>query len=204
MQKPKFSFLETFNQKRITTVAGAWVYYFLTSLIPLLFLIITAFSVFGVNITSDIVSRLPIEFRLAGSTILETAENASNGATVFFIITVIFSCTSLLNQMSKDGDFIFEEKSKTKRGLMRRLWAVLAIGTLFLMFLAIAFVFAFSSSLKINFFKGKNSQIIFSTFAFLLVILFGYAIIYLLTLVTHGIRQVNGKFLYKIIFTDCL
>ncbi len=180
MQKTKFTFIERFNQKRITTVAGAWVYYFLTSLIPILFLIITAFSVFGVSITNDVVSRLPIEFRLAGQTILETAENASNGATIFFIITVIFSCTSLLNQMSKDGDFIYEAKSKTKRGLMRRLWAVLAIGALFVLFLGIAFLFAFSSSLKINLTIGKSTDIFISILGFLFAIIFGYVIIYIL------------------------
>ena len=191
MQKTKFSFIKTFHEKRITTVAGAWVYYFLTSLIPILFLIITAFSVFGVRITSDIVSRLPVEFRLAGQTILETAENASNGATIFFIITVIFSCTSLLNQMSKDGDFIYGAQSKTKRGLMRRLWAVLAIGALFIMFLGIAFLFAFSSSLKIDLYIGKNSDILLSFLGFLFVIVFGYAIIYVLN---KFICPVKSKF----------
>ena len=180
MKKTKFSFIKTFNEKRITTVAGAWVYYFLTSLIPMLFLIITAFSVFGVSITKDIVSRLPVEFRLAGQTILETAENASNGATIFFSLTVIFSCTSLLNQMSKDGDFIYQAQSRSKRGLMRRLWAVLAIGALFILFLGIAFLFAFSSSLKINLSIGKNSDILLSILGFLFVIVFGYAIIYVL------------------------
>ena len=97
------------NEKRLTTVAGAWVYYFLSSVIPLAFLIVTAFSVFGINVTSDIVSRLPEEFRLAGETIVQTAKKASKGVTLFFIITVIFSCTTLLNQMSKDGDFIYGE-----------------------------------------------------------------------------------------------
>ena len=155
-------------------------YYFLTSLIPILFLIITAFSVFGVRITSDVVSRLPVEFRLAGQTILETAEKASNGATIFFIITVIFSCTSLLNQMSKDGDFIYGAQSRSKRGLMRRLWAVLAIGALFIMFLGIAFLSAFSSSLKIDLSINKNSDILLSFLGFLFVIVFGYAIIYVL------------------------
>ena len=180
MKKTKYSFIKVFKEKRITTVAGAWVYYFLTSLIPILFLIITAFSVFGVSLTKDIVSRLPIEFRLAGQTILETAENASNGATIFFIITVVFSCTSLLNQMSKDGDFIYESMSKTKRGLMRRFWAVLAIGALFVLFLGMAFLFAFSSSLKINLKMSKASDVFLRIFGFSLVIMFGYAIIYIL------------------------
>lgn len=170
----------TFSEVRLTTVAGAWVYYFLTSLIPLLFLLVSAFSVFGVSLTKDLVSRLPEEFREAGFVVASTAENASNGATIFFVITAIFSCTTLLNQMSKDGDYIYGAKSKTKRGLMRRLWAFFALGLLFLLFLGLAFLFAFSSSLKsqVTIFAEKN--LFLTMFAFLFTIIFSYAIIILL------------------------
>ena len=141
------SFIRDISAKRLTTVAGAWVYYFLTAVIPIAFLLITAFSVFNVDFTKELVSRLPEEFRLAGETIATTAEKASKGVTFFFIIAVVFSCSTLLNQMSKDGDFIYGVKSKRKRGLFRRLWAVLAIGVLFSVFLGSAFLFAFSSML---------------------------------------------------------
>ncbi len=177
---PARKLINAFKEVRLTTVAGAWVYYFLTSLIPLMFLLVSAFSVFGVSITKDLASRLPEEFREAGFAIASTAENASNGATVFFVITVIFSCTTLLNQMSKDGDYIYGAKSKTKRGLMRRLWAFFALGLLFLLFLGVAFLFAFSSSLKsqVTLFAEKN--VFLTIFAFLFTIIFSYAIIILL------------------------
>ena len=168
-----------FRQKRLSTLAGAWVYYFLISLIPLVFLLVEAFSVFDVNILEDIVSRFPEEFRLAGQAIVETAENASKGATIFFILTVIFSCTSLLNQMSKDGDFIYGESSKSKRGIMRRLWAFVALGALFTMFLGLAIIFAFSNSLRQQngFLFIKNKEIIINIILFSFVILGGYVII---------------------------
>ena len=118
--------LKLVADKRLTTVAGAWVYYFLASVIPIAFLLVTAFGVFGVSVSTELVSRLPEELRVAGDAIASTAENASKGVTVFFIITVVFSCTTLLNQMSKDGDFIYGAKSKTKRGVMRRIWALFA------------------------------------------------------------------------------
>ena len=80
-------FFNLINRKRLTTVAGAWVYYFLTAFVPLLFLIVSAFGVFGVSLTHDLVLRLPEEFRSAGEKVIETAENSSKGATIFFIIT---------------------------------------------------------------------------------------------------------------------
>ncbi len=184
-----------FNEVRLTTVAGAWVYYFLTSLIPLMFLLVSAFGVFGVSLTKDLVSRLPIEFREAGFAIVSTAENASKGATLFFIITVLFSCSSLLNQMSKDGDYIYGIKSKHKRGLMRRAWAFFALGLLFLIFLGVAFLFAFSSSLKskINLFAQENIFLTF--FAFLFTIIFSYAIIILLNKFISPVKQSAKKLL---------
>ena len=86
------------NDKRLTTVAGAWVFFFLTSVVPLVFLLITAFGVFGVDITLDLVSRLPEEFRATGEAIATTAQNATKEITIFFITSVILSCTTLLNQ----------------------------------------------------------------------------------------------------------
>ncbi len=175
------SFFNLINRKRLTTVAGAWVYYFLTAFVPLLFLIVSAFGVFGVSLTHDLISRLPNEFRLAGEKIIETAENSSKGATVFFVIAVVFSCTNLLNQMSKDGDFIYETHSKIKRGIFRRLWAVLALAMLFILFLGVAFIFAFSSSIKLTAFLSPRKDIFVTIIVFLFTIILGYAIIYVLS-----------------------
>ena len=108
----------TFSEKRLSTVAGAWVYYFLMSVIPLAFLLATAFGVFGINVLNDLVSRLPEEFRASGQAIANAADNVSRSVTLLFVFTIIFSCTTLLNQMSKDGDFIYGQKSKNKSELI--------------------------------------------------------------------------------------
>lgn len=181
MKKKHFKgFYKVYVEKRLTTVAGAWVYYFLSSVIPLAFLVITAFSVFGVNIANDIVSRLPSEFRLAGQTIIQTAENASNGATVLFVVTAIFSCTTLLNQMSKDGDFIYGTKAKHKRGFFRRLWAIGALAVLFTLFLGVALVFAFGNLLFSKIILVGILKLVFTILTFTLFIAISYAIILLL------------------------
>ena len=70
-------FIEKFSEKRVSTVVGAWVFYFLTAVIPLAFLLVTMFGVFGVELTEDVVSRLPVEFRSAGTAIVSTARRAS-------------------------------------------------------------------------------------------------------------------------------
>ena len=193
MKKHTFSKILTyFSDKRLTTVAGAWVYYFLASLLPLVFLFVTAFGVFGVDISLDVVSRLPTEFRLAGETLVRTAENASNGVTVFFVLTIIFSSSTLLNQMSKDGDFLYGAKSNRKRGIWRRAWAICALSFLFLIFLSSAFLFAFSY----NFFfvdTRVKGRLFFAVFVIGLIILASYAIILVLNRFISPVKRNFSK-----------
>ncbi len=181
------------NQKRLTTVAGAWVFFFLTSVVPLAFLLITAFGVFGVDITRDFVSRLPEEFRTTGEAIATTAEKASKGTTILFLGSVIFSCTTLLNQMSKDGDFLYGYFLGRKRGIFRRGWALISLGILFIMFLSLAFIFAFGGALME---KGAiifSDKLFLTMTVFLLAIIFGYVIIIVLNRFISPIKLHFGE-----------
>ncbi len=182
------SFVSHINKKRLTTVAGAWVYYFLASAIPLAFLLVTAFGVFGVDLSERVVASLPSEFKKAGQAIVEAAENASNGVTVFFVLTVIFSSSTLLNQMSKDGDFIYGTGSRYKRGIMRRISAVFAIIALFFLFLGAAFLFAFGSSIFISVRADGGMQLLITALVFLFIIFFGYAVILLLNVFISPVK----------------
>ena len=173
-------FIKQFSNKRLTTVAGAWVFFFLTSIIPIAFLLATAFGVFGVDLSLELVSRLPEEFRPAGQTIVSTAERASKGATFLFTGAIIFSSSTLINQMSKDGDFIYGQKSARKRGIMRRIWAIIAIFTLFMVFLFVAFLIAFSNSVFTNVNNYSLTKLLITLFAFTIIILLCYFIIIML------------------------
>lgn len=168
------------HEKRLTTVAGAWVFYFILSLVPFMFLLFTAFNVVGVNLAEELVAYLPEEFRLAGETIAQTAQNVSRGITVFFAITVIMSGSTLLNQMSKDGEFIYGVKSRKKRGFMRRVWAIIALSVLFAVFLGSAVVFSFGQRILGYFPFSGRWKFLTTIGVFLLVIAVSYVIIILL------------------------
>ncbi len=178
-----------FGEKRLSTVTGAWVYYFLMSVIPLAFLLATAFSVFGINVLREVVSTLPEEFREAGEAIALTAENVSKSATVLFVATAIFSVTRLLNQMSKDGDFIYGVKAVAKRGIFRRLWAVVALASLFALFLLMAFLFAFQNLIVPEITVVSENKIALSILAFTLAIIFCYAVIIVLYKYISPVKQ---------------
>ena len=123
-------------------------YYFLTALLPLAFLLITAFGVFKVDLTAELIRKLPEEFRQAVEVIVNTAKNASGGITVFFIITVFFSGSALLNQMIKDGEHFYGLIAKRRGGILRRLLSIGALGVLFCAFLAAALLITFGSKLS--------------------------------------------------------
>ena len=176
-----FKVIKLFSDNKLSTVAGAWVFYFLTSVIPLVFLLITAFGVFGVELSMDIVSRLPNEFRLTGESIVYTAQKASKGATLLFIITAIYSCIRLLNQMSKDGDFLYNEKSLRKRGLNRRVWALISLVLLFSLFFLVGLIVIFGNQIFAFSYLMKGVKKLISAMIFCIVIIsFSYLIIVLL------------------------
>lgn len=158
MKKTAKNFIEFLKERRISTVAGAWVYYFLTALLPIVFLMITAFGVFGVDLTERLVLFLPSEFCTVGEAIVGTASKSSGGITVFFVSVVFFSGSALLNQMLKDGEFMYERKKVYKYGFLRRVFSLFALGVLFVVFLGYAFLSAFQN-LILSGFNANNTRL---------------------------------------------
>lgn len=188
MKKLKNGFIKFFFEKRVTTVAAAWVYYFLTALLPLVFLVITAFGVFRVDLTTKLVGKLPEEFRQAADLILQTAKTASGGITVFFFITVLFSGSALLNQMMKDGEFFYGVKKENRGGLIRRFTSVIALGLIFCGFLAVALITAFGGKLLTFLGISSEDNVFLTILGFLFAILLIYAIIILLNKVISPVK----------------
>lgn len=153
---------------RVSTVAGAWVFYFLLAVVPFAFLIISAFNLFNVDFAGAFAARLPEEFKTAAFAIFDTAEKVSGGLTIFFAFTVLTSTFALINQMIKDGEFIYGVKRKTKNRIISAFFVLAFIIMLFFVFLFAAAVFAVAAYI---FFPhgaaraGKVSKLlVFSTF----------------------------------------
>lgn len=181
MEKVKSSgFFALLKEKRVTTVAGAWVYFFLSSLIPMLFLFVTAFGVFGVEITTDLVSRLPEGLREGGEMLVDTAKSIQEGVTVLFVFTAVFSASALLNQMRIDGNSIYGVCDKKRRGILNRVWAVFALLVLFCIFLLTAFIVAFGERIFLLIPMGRGRKIIATIFAGLVITGVSYLVIVLL------------------------
>ena len=183
----KYGIIGTIKRKRISTVAGSWVFYFCLALVPLAFLLVSAFSVFNIDASKVFLEYLPEEFRGLFEGVFLEASIKRKSTTLIFIGTVLFSGSALLNQMSKDGDFIYGVRSK-KRGIFRRLKAVMGLILLFLVFFAFAFVFAFSGVI-LGRLKARTVNLIATKIsALLLLILVCYVIIILLNKFISPIR----------------
>ncbi len=178
MKKKVKSLGALIKEKRVSTVAGAWVFYFLVSLIPLLFLFVTAFGVFGVDVSKEMVFSLPKSIQGTANSLIRTASDTSKGVTVFFIIAVIFSASTLLTQMNKDGEYIYGLKSRYRKGIFRRVWAITSLAVLFALFLSFALVFVFKKAVFSYF--GVNASPLVVITAIFFTLLLSYAIIILL------------------------
>ncbi len=173
-------FFAELKDKRVTTVSAAWAFYFLTALLPVAFLLIAAFAVFGVDVADKAAGYFPEEFAEVGETVLRVAKNASRGATAFFFVIVLFSGSALINQMNKDGEFLYGEKCKRmKNGIARRLWAVLALCALFFVFLGAALAVAFKEMIFTESEFGGRGFLI-PALAFTLIVAAAYVVIILL------------------------
>lgn len=188
-------FIKFLNEKRIFSLTASWVFYFVLSIIPLAFLLITAFSLFGVDLSLELAGRLPEEFREAVEVIVGTAANVSNSVTFLFIITVILSCSSLLNQMSKDGDYIYGKTHKRRRGIFRRAWVFIMLCGLFLLFTAFALLFSFREIVLMK--LGANLKNIVTIISFVVIMLFGYSVILLLNKFISPIKLKAGAWAFS-------
>lgn len=134
-------------KKRFSTVAGAWVFYFLIALLPMVFLFITALNFFGLDAGDAVVSRLPEELKEIGDALVTAAQGASGSVTVFFVISVVFSCSTFVTQMIKDGEYLYGKVREGRSGLFRRLISLGAVAVIFLSFLWSACAFTFGGKI---------------------------------------------------------
>lgn len=105
----------------------------LLAVVPIFFLMVTAFGVFGVDASTEFAMRLPEEFRGLVLEIIDVASQASRGATVLFVLTVFWVGISLFSHMLKDGELLYGEK-RGKSGVIRKLLSFLLLFLLLTVF----------------------------------------------------------------------
>ena len=127
--------------KKYTTIAGTLVFFFIMSVVPLAFWLTLLFG--RLPFDTRKVLDLPVFYSVKEvlSYIRKEAESATAGASVFLVLTTLYSSTNLFYQMRRSGEIIYEYTSEP-RGFFVRLGALLLMACL--MAIAILFVGVFA------------------------------------------------------------
>lgn len=178
-----------FKDKRIMTVASSWVFFFLLALLPIVFLMVTAFTVFNPSFCNDLIYYLPSEFRPAGEMLLSTAQRASGGVTILFFLSMVFSGSTLFNQMSKDGEYLYGVRLNNEKGISRRILSIFALASLFVLFIGLALVVTFWEKVISALPVIQNRQLFVKILSIFIAILVCYGIIMLLNVFICPVKQ---------------
>ncbi len=129
------------TEKRYTTVSGTLVFFFIMSIVPLLFWL------------SLLVSKLPVDLeKIFSMTIFQSvkdvlnyvqaeASKATTGTTILLGATTLYSATNLFYQMRRSGEIIYGFRPE-RRGLRLRLGALALLITVMATVIGFLLVFA--------------------------------------------------------------
>ena len=133
-------FYKDLVQKRYSTLAGTLVFFLLMSIVPISFLVVLIFGAIGLD--PSVLVRVPGlgRFSSAFDTIYLAASRAGSGATVFLVLSSLYSSANFFYHMRRSGELIYAH-ARPRRGLIVRLSAfVMLLVLLLLLILLIAAV----------------------------------------------------------------
>ncbi len=189
----RFSLL---NEKKYTTIAGTLVFFFLMSIVPMLFWTTLLLGKLRVEISVAV----PLPGTEAVAELLEylqaEARNATSGASVFLLVTSLYSATNLFYQMRKSGEIIYGVPYGPQ-GLRTRLGALVL---LFLVFALVAMVgIAFT---VLSFFLAKlNAGVVETVAKYILLIVLAFLTVIFLNLYICPYRASVRCFVMGSLFT---
>ncbi len=165
--------LRLLGEKKCTTLAGTLVFFLLMSMVPMLFWATLLLGKFSFDVADTLV--LPGMSEVGGllDYVRVEAQNATSGASVFLLITSLYSATNLFYQMRKSGEIIYQT-SVRGQGLKTRFGAVvllfLVLSLVILTVLAFSIVSFFLSRLLDGGWELIVRYALLITLAFLLVL----------------------------------
>ena len=114
---------ELLTAKKYTTVAGTLVFFLIMSLVPMTFWVMLLFG--KLPFDTDKILNLPIFASVKDvlAYVRDEAINATSGASVFLLVTSLYSATSLFYQMRRSGEIVYGYRKK-RHGLKLRVGAV--------------------------------------------------------------------------------
>ncbi len=160
------------SAKKYTTVAGTLVFFLIMSIVPMTFWIVLLLGEMPVD--TERVLSLPVfdSVKEVFDFIREEAQNAASGASLFLLITSLYSATTLFYQMRKSGEIIYEFPH-VRKGVKTRLGAIVLLFLVIALVLLTLLLFAVGSIILSQIFTGLweavAEYLLLAILAFLLV-----------------------------------
>lgn len=168
--KKKYDLL---SMKKYTTIAGTLVFFLIMSVVPFTFWLTLVFGKFQIGTEGLLKMNVFESVQEILLFISEEAKNATTGASVFLVLTTLYSSTNLFYQLRKAGELVYEYKNRT--GISAR-FSALVLLFLSMAFLASAIVVLaigsfFSARIFSATFEGIFNYLLLIAVAFFLVLL---------------------------------
>lgn len=160
------------SAKKYTTVAGTLVFFLIMSIVPMTFWLVILFGELPAE--TERMLDLPIfgSIREVLDFIRREAQNAASGASVFLIVTSLYSATNLFYQMRKSGEIIYEFPH-VRKGVKTRLGAVALLFLVIALVVVTVLLFGIGSIILSRLFTGLweavAEYLLLAVLAFLLV-----------------------------------
>ena len=186
------------SEKKYTTIAGTLVFFFLMSIVPMLF--------WTTLLLGKLLVEISVSIALPGTeTVAELlqylqreAQNATSGASVFLLVTSLYSATNLFYQMRKSGELIYGVPYGPQ-GLKTRLGALVLLFLVFALIAVAAIAFT-----VLSFFLSKVNVGVWETvFKYALLVLLAFLTVLFLNLYICPYRVPIRHFFFGSLLTVC-
>jgi membrane protein len=181
---------DTLTVKRYTTISGTLVFFLILSIVPLTFWLTLLLGKLPIDVENifELAAFEPVR-KILGY-IRAEAEKATTSASVFLLLTTLYSSTTLFYQMRRSGELIYECNQKPK-GLLTRVRALFLVFFLLLAALVFALLFAVGSYV----FSKVFSPLVQAFTTYLLLFALSFFLVWLLNVYVCPYKIKARKFL---------
>jgi len=182
-----FKVFDLIVENRVTHYASSWAFLFLLTVVPIVCLFVVAMRIFNIDV-NKLILNLPIEIREGVSYVFDIASGNVKGATIFFMITSIYSASALFSRMIKDGELIYMS-DRIKSGIIRKILSILTIFILFVFFMFFSVLLVLNDKITSFLPSGKSFIILTKILLNFTVILALYLVVILINVLICPIKK---------------
>lgn len=138
--------LTVLSQKRVTTLAGTLAFFLLLSAVPLAFVLTLVLNWLQLSFDVTSLFNFPTEVGAVLHQIFAAAQQASQGLTLVFVLTTLYTATNFFYHIRISGELIYGEKHK-RAGWLIRLSSFIILFLILACAIVCIVLFVFSSKL---------------------------------------------------------